>query len=103
VRVASGHIIINNKCKPPALLFAFRSIRTCRELRTWRRFWFWDPRGNILGPQTTSEQNMCKSGALIRGAKARSQPWLPPRARGFARAACQMAPHSWPSGPVPGW
>jgi hypothetical protein len=33
------------------LLFAFRSNRTYRELRTWRRFW--RPRGEILEPQTT--------------------------------------------------
>jgi hypothetical protein len=42
------------------MLFAFRSIKTCLELRTGRRFW--GARGKILGPQTTSEQNVNKQG-----------------------------------------
>jgi hypothetical protein len=50
-RAVSGHIAVNNTCKPPALLFAFRSIRNCLELRTWRPFW--GPRGKILEPQNS--------------------------------------------------
>jgi hypothetical protein len=52
------------------LLFAFRSTRTCLELRTGRRFW--GPRGKILGAQTTSEQNAAKPGTPRQGARFQS-------------------------------
>jgi hypothetical protein len=69
--VVSGHIIINNKYKHPALIFAFRSIRTCRELRTWRRFWERENFG--LGPQTTPPSKVSANRApQTRGVRSRS-------------------------------